>query len=180
MAAHAHPEEGLSTVLLTKAEGHWHYALHGDSGVVQGLVDVVSTADVEQAQARLLVQVTQDTGHHYLVSWHQDEGSSWSALLRPVEPRRDVRARTPVVARSVAVFLATWVLFYVTGWHEESPLYIGSEGTYLVVTLAWVAVGLVLLAARQRSWGVAWLVGSSSFVGGYVALGFGVVLALGS
>ena len=40
----------------------------------------------------------------------------------------------------------------------------------LLVAAGWIGIGVVLLAARQRTWGLACLVGSVTCIGGYVVL----------
>ena len=85
-----------------------------------------------------------------------------------------------VLGRAALVFLATWVLFYLAGWNAGSPIYTDSDGVLLVLAVAWVGVGVVLLAARRRSWGLGWLLGSTSFFVAYVVLIVLLVFAYGS
>jgi hypothetical protein len=92
-----------------------------------------------------------------------------------------VRAtRGAMLGRVAVVFLATWVLFYLAGWNEASPIYTDSDGALLRLALAWWGVGVVLLAVRQRSWGQAWLLGSTAFLVGYVVLILFVAFSWGS
>jgi peptidoglycan/LPS O-acetylase OafA/YrhL len=75
-----------------------------------------------------------------------------------------------VLVRATVVFVATWVLFYFTVWDEASPIYTDSDRTITSVIVGSIGIGVLLVAVRQRRWGVAWLIGSVCFVGGYIAV----------
>jgi hypothetical protein len=85
-----------------------------------------------------------------------------------------------LVGRAGGIFLATWALFYLLAWNDESPIYTESGPTLLALAVAWLAFGFLLLALRQRAWGIAWLLGSASFFGGSVALILFVAFTYGS
>jgi hypothetical protein len=85
-----------------------------------------------------------------------------------------------VVLRAAGLFIVTIWLFYFLGFDDKSPVYTESDRKLLLVALGWVAVGGLLLLLRQRTWGLAWLVGSIACIGGYVVLALGVVFSLGS
>jgi len=93
--------------------------------------------------------------------------------------------RTPtrwggVLLRAVGLFIATIWLFYFLAFDDTSPVYTESDRRLLLVAVTWIAVGCVLLLRRQRTWGVAWLIGSLTCIGGYVVLALAVAFSLGS
>jgi hypothetical protein len=100
-------------------------------------------------------------------------GRRSAGKMREVEIRRPSVGET--VARAAAIFVVTWLVFYFTAWNDQSPTYTDSDQRLLLLFIAWIGVGVVLLAARQRAWGIAWLLGSIGFLGGYVA--FALALA---
>jgi len=95
----------------------------------------------------------------------------------------DASARTSwaqVVLRAAGLFIVTIWLFYFLGFDDRSPVYTESDSRLLLVALGWVAVGGLLLVLRQRTWGLAWLIGSIACIGGYVVLALAVVFSMGS
>lgn len=85
-----------------------------------------------------------------------------------------------VLGRAAVVFLATWALFYMAGWNEESPIYTDSDGALLALALAWMGLGIILLGVRLRAWGLGWLLGSTGFIVGYVVLILFIAFSFGS
>jgi hypothetical protein len=85
-----------------------------------------------------------------------------------------------VLLRAAGLFIATIWLFYFLAFDDTSPVYTESDGRLLLVALGWVAVGVLLLVLRERTWGLAWLIGSVACIGGYVVLALAVVFSMGS
>lgn len=85
-----------------------------------------------------------------------------------------------VFLRAAGVFIVTYSLFYFLAFDDTSLVYTESDGRLLVVAIAWIAVGVLLLAGRQRTWGRAWLIGSVGCIGGYLVLALTVVFSMGS
>jgi hypothetical protein len=115
--------------------------------------------------------------------WLDEHENSGQAVVRSAS----IRAMNPtstnwgqVLLRAAGVFIVTYSLFYFLAFDDTSLVYTESDGRLLVVTVAWIAVGVLLLAARQRTWGLAWLIGSVACIGGYLLLVLAVVFSMGS
>jgi hypothetical protein len=85
-----------------------------------------------------------------------------------------------ILTRAGAIFVVTWLVFYFIAWNEQSPIYTDSDQRLLLLSIAWIGVGVALLVTRRRAWGIAWLLGSIGFLGGYMALALVIVFSMGS
>jgi hypothetical protein len=73
--------------VLYDAGGEWRYAIYGDLGVADGVLDGPARgATPEQAQAALLDRVADVTGRRYSAVWTAHESRRWTGDLSVVDP----------------------------------------------------------------------------------------------